>query len=50
MFPAFVPPELARHLRDMGVILSPPAKPRAPDPQPQPLPPARFDADGQPDF
>jgi hypothetical protein len=50
MFPAHMPPELARHLRYIGFVLSPPAEPRAPAPQPQPLPPARFDADGQPDF
>jgi hypothetical protein len=48
MFPAHMPPELARHLRDIGIALPPPAKPR--DPAPQPLAPARFGADGEPDF
>jgi hypothetical protein len=48
MFPTYIPPELARRLRDIGVALPPPAKPR--QPSPQSLPPARFDADGEPDF
>lgn len=47
MFPAHMPPELAAHLRAIGIALPPPAKPREPLPQ---LPPARFDADGEPNF
>jgi hypothetical protein len=47
MAPAPIPPELARHLRDIGVALPAPAKPREPIP---PLPPVTFDADGEPNF
>jgi hypothetical protein len=48
MFPAHMPPELAAHLRDMGIAMPAPAKSR--EPAPQPLPPVRFDADGEPNF
>jgi hypothetical protein len=30
MFPAAIPPELAAHLREIGINLPPPAKPRDP--------------------
>lgn len=48
MFAAHMPPALAAHLRDMGLLPPPPPAPRAP--APQPLPPVRFDADGEPNF
>lgn len=55
MFPAHIPPELADHLRRIGIALPPPAKPghataTAPADIPPPLAPAVFDADGEPDF
>lgn len=31
MFPVFIPPELAQHLRDIGIALPPHAKPRDSD-------------------